>query len=142
MITNKCWICNLCQKNFDESDSTFYCTKCDYNVCEKCLRKISDEPKYPLDEEGNRKNDTIETINFEGHKHPLIYCITSRTANKKTNWFCNECYKSFGNNEWSFYCSLCDYDLCYNCYLNNIDKESEQKDDSDENNNDENEEKR
>ena len=132
MITNKCWICNLCHKNFDESDPTFYCTKCDYNVCEKCLRKISDEPKYPLDEEGNRKNDTIETINFEGHKHPLMYCITSRAANKKTNWFCNECSNHFGSNEWSFYCSLCDYDLCYNCYLNNIEKESEQKDDSDE----------
>ena len=131
MITNKNWICNICRKTFDENIPTFYCTKCDYNACKKCIGKISDETKYSLNEEGNKKNDIIKTITFDGHKHPLIYCITSRNENRKTRWICNECNKNFDSDEWSFYCSLCDYDLCFNCYSNIFCNESEQKNNND-----------
>ena len=49
------------------------------------------------------------------HNHNLIYCLTQRT-NEPTLWICNNCKSKYVNRDWSFYCTKCDYDLCYNCY--------------------------
>ena len=114
--TNRDWICNLCRKNYNNNVSTYYCTKCDYDVCKKCMGKISDEQKYPILDDGNKENYSIEKVKINCHRHPLMYCITSRNSLSKTSWICNECQNSFDENEWSFYCSKCDYDICYNCY--------------------------
>ena len=118
MITNKDWTCDLCEKSFDDDIPTYYCTKCNYNVCENCMEKLSDEKKYPLDDEGERENNDIKTIDVDCHEHPLVYCLTSRSENKETTWICNKCLKHYEDNEWSFYCTSCDYDLCYECYEN------------------------
>ena len=116
MITNRNWICNICRNNYSNFIPTYYCTKCDYDVCRKCMKVISDEKKYPLIDEGNREDNTIKIVQKFCHRHPLIYCITSRNEKTRTTWICNECKKNYSENEWSFYCSLCDYDLCYDCY--------------------------
>ena len=116
MITNRDWVCNICRKSFDNDIPTYYCSKCDYDVCQNCMMNRSDEPKYPLYNEGDRESYKIKIINKDCHKHPLIYSITSRSAKKETTWICNECKKNYESNEWSFYCSFCDYDLCYDCY--------------------------
>ena len=118
MITNRNWICNICKEDYENDVPTFYCSICDYDVCKSCMRTRSDEPKYPLDNDGDRESHKIKIINNYCHKHPLIYSITSRNAKKETTWTCNECKTSYENNEWSFYCSSCDYDLCYDCYCN------------------------
>ena len=94
---------------------TYYCSNCNYDVCENCMKTISDEKKYPLLFTGNRVDYNIKVINAFCHIHPLVYCITSRDRNP-TTWRCNKCLKKYEGNEWSFYCTLCDYDLCYNCY--------------------------
>ena len=117
MITNRNWICNICRKTYDENIPTFYCTKCDFDACNKCMKKLSDEQKYPLNNDGDRKSYELKKINIDYHKHPLFYCLTSRNSNKKTQWICNNCKDNFNENEWSFYCTLCDYDLCYNCFM-------------------------
>ena len=117
MLTNRNWICNLCMKNYPSFVPTFYCTKCDYDVCKKCMSKLSDEKKFPLFLAGGRESVTIKFINDDCHKHPLMYCITSRLSNGITKWVCKKCLKTY-KNRWSFYCSICNYDLCYNCYIN------------------------
>ena len=48
MKTNRDWRCNLCKKVYNNDVPTYYCTKCDYDVCKKCMKKISDEKKYPI----------------------------------------------------------------------------------------------
>ena len=117
MKTNRDWICNLCRKEYNNDDPTYYCTKCDYDVCKKCMKKISDEKKYPIfDDDENKESSSIKRVKINCHIHPLMYCITSRSSISKTSWICNECQNSFDDNEWSFYCSICDYDICYNCY--------------------------
>ena len=116
MITNRNWICNICRKSYDNDIPTYYCSKCDYDVCKNCMENRSDEPKYPLEDDGDRESYKIKIINNDCHKHPLIYSITSRDAEKETTWRCNKCGKMHENNEWSFYCFFCDYDLCYDCY--------------------------
>lgn len=118
MKTNKNCFCNLCKKKYKNKIPIYFCTKCDFGVCKKCMKELSDEKKYPLKDEGEKENYDIKTIKMECHKHPLIYCITSRHEKNATSWICDECeYESY-DNEWSFYCSLCEYDLCYDCYTN------------------------
>ena len=117
MVTNRNWICNLCRDSFPNFIPTYYCTNCDFDVCKKCKKNISDEDKYPLLFKGKRENYNIKTINNSRyHRHPLIYCITSRNEEGNTSWICDKCLKHYNNGEWSFYCSMCDYDLCFNCY--------------------------
>lgn len=120
MITNRYreWECSICNESFYQ-DPSYYCTKCDYDVCKKCMEKISDEEKYPLDNIDNKDDELIEKINVKSHQHPLIYCITSRADKEKTIWYCKECKTKYDKNEWSFFCSVCKYDLCYNCYSYN-----------------------
>ena len=117
MVTNRYreWDCRICKESFYQ-DPSYYCTKCDYDVCKKCMEKISDEEKYPLDNIDNKDDELIEKIKYDYHPHTLIYCITSRADKIKTIWYCKECKTRYDQDEWSFFCSVCEYDLCYNCY--------------------------
>ena len=31
------WYCNGCQREFDEDIWSFYCTKCDFDLCSSCM---------------------------------------------------------------------------------------------------------
>ena len=121
MITNKNWICKLCSKSYDNMDPTYFCTKCEYNICMECMYKLSDEQKYPFFTDGERFDDEVKIVNLKCHEHPLMYCITSRTR-IPTVWNCNICMENFSYQDWSFFCSICDYDICYECYLNSMDE--------------------
>ena len=114
MITNRYWRCNLCRKNYDNNIPTYYCTNCDYDVCSECMSQLSDENNYSLIIHGMRKNYSIKSISDSRHYHPLMYCNISRGRNSMNTWYCDNCKKEY-NNEWSFYCSICDYNLCYKC---------------------------
>lgn len=117
LVSNRNWICNLCRESYPNFIATYYCTKCDFDVCRHCMKELSDEVKYPLISKGKKENDSIKIIkNLKYHQHPLVYCITSRCSEAKTNWICDKCLKHYNNGEWSFYCSLCDFDLCFECY--------------------------
>ena len=110
------WICSLCKKRFYKKDSNYYCSLCDFSMCEKCYSK------------GNYlKMKTISAINpsltsiinpflqSKHHEHKLVYCTTSRSVIVKGGWFCNICKWEYENEVWSFFCSNCDFDLCANC---------------------------
>ena len=32
-----CWTCKLCGSNYNYTVPSFYCTACDYDLCQKCL---------------------------------------------------------------------------------------------------------
>ena len=121
MLTNKNWICNLCYKDFDSTDGSYCCTNCLYNVCKHCMEQLSDEQKYPFFSDGKRLDCDINNVKLECHEHPLIYCITSRTR-IPTSWYCDNCLEKYGIQDWSFFCSICNYDICFQCYKNFLEK--------------------
>ena len=49
-------------------------------------------------------------IKISKHKHPLTAMITNRAG-----WSCDICEK-YGGQHMSYYCSLCDFDCCEQCY--------------------------
>ena len=62
-VTNRNWICNFCKNSYPNFVPTYYCTKCDFDVCKNFMKNISDENKYPLLFKGKRENYNIKTIN-------------------------------------------------------------------------------
>ena len=117
------WTCNKCNKDYNNKIPSFYCTYCDYDICQYCIGRYQlNQFKLNLTEQiNNAKNINKFTKNEEyewnkkypSHKHALV--LIGR-INKYTTWNCNECKKSFRNIDPSLYCSLCDYDICLICY--------------------------
>ena len=87
-------------------------------MCQNC-RKLKGYERR----KGIKKDITSENEKFRSkyvdlkhiHDHKLFYCLTSRFYFGETYWNCDSCGKK-GNN-WAFYCSVCDFDLCMDCYI-------------------------
>ena len=117
LINNRNWSCNICHACFNSNTGKYYCSICDYNVCNSCKEKRNNEKKY-LSLNCNSKNYSEGNfVNSKYHRHSLIYCNTSRNENQ-TIWNCDICRNKYGPQSWSFYCTKCDYDACYNCFRN------------------------
>ena len=115
------WICNKCSLNFSYDTPSFYCTICDFDLCQKCLGE------YRLNEIkifDNDSNNFTAIQQFSGnnfpwqkkyfnHSHVLTFI---KRKNNNFSWICDKCSKNFQNKDSSFYCSLCDFDICYNCF--------------------------
>ena len=121
-LTNFDWKCNVCNKNYNKNIPTFLCSICDYNMCDECREKGMYEkklsfPKYIVPP-CNTVKDKFKTTSY--HKHRLVYCRPIRSFLKYSTWKCNKCNKIFEKEIWSYYCSECNYSLCYdNCGKNN-----------------------
>jgi hypothetical protein len=110
------WKCNVCKKNYSKNEPKYYCSICDYNMCDNCVDaghydKKRTFPKSIPPCNINCKNKSLKAE----HSHDLVFCRTSRCVLNETYWFCNECQKGYNPEDWGFYCTLCDYDLCSKC---------------------------
>ena len=45
-------------------------------------------------------------VHISRHNHGLVLLYSNR------NWFCNICRMDFSKNESTYYCSICDFDVC------------------------------
>ena len=119
-LTNFDWECNKCKKNYNKSEPKFYCSVCDFSYCDKCRENDGHLLQKPFPENTECPNLAIKDkfIKSENHKHRLVYCRTSRSI-VFSGWVCSKCQKFFEKNEWSFYCTLCDYDFCNDCIKSN-----------------------
>ena len=79
--------------------------------------KINNENKNLYLNSNSKNYFSDNNCDTKYHKHSLIYCNTSRNE-YETYWNCNVCRIKYGPQSWSFYCTKCDYDLCYNCFKN------------------------
>ena len=75
--------------------------------------------KINISELIHQYDDSDKSKKFKKNKiyripYPLLYCITSRYYLTNTTWRCDKCKEK--NTNWSFYCTLCDYDLCFDCF--------------------------
>ena len=118
------WTCNKCFCNFTYEYPSFYCTFCDFDLCKKCIGE------YRLNEiniyENNFNNFSFIQVDPNNklqwqkyspfHNHFLTYI---QRNNNYFSWICNNCKKVFQNKDCSFYCSLCDFDLCIDCLNKN-----------------------
>ena len=117
ILNNYDWKCNICNNNYNKKEGKYYCSLCDYNMCDRCRAQgyYNKKRSFPKDMPINNINFKNKFIKRSVHEHHLVFCRTSRIVLNPTPWYCNICSKEYDNDVWSFYCTNCDYDLCSKC---------------------------
>ena len=118
------WECDSCKSQYSYDVPTFYCTACDFDICQKCILSLGAfwiiiynynlgnlcETQIKEESPYIRKN-----LEKKIHHHPIIKIIREPSYyENKTK--CNLCFKDIQNNEEFYFCSLCNYCVCLNCY--------------------------
>ena len=121
---------NGCGESINYNDITSHydetCSKIDfrkkYFELKNKYDKILKESKQNFKKEEDEKDDNINELNehmipdfnflSKHHKHKLGFVSTNRKG-----WKCNLCQTALSNQVKSYYCTLCDYDLCQDCIL-------------------------
>ena len=116
-LTDFDWKCNLCLINYEKSNGRYYCSKCDFNICENCHynRNYIMKKSFPKDTFPSNLSVKDNYLNTDLHEHPLIYCRISKNLAFFNDWNCSNCCGNYNNNIWSFYCTVCNYHLCLSC---------------------------
>ena len=117
------WTCNKCSTSFSYDEPSFYCTFCDFDVCLKCLGEYRFNEINIYDTTSNKYKyiQSISNGNFQWqkrtpfHQHLLTYIERGNNC----SWICDKCSKNYQSKDPSFYCSLCDFDICQTCFNNN-----------------------
>ena len=66
----------------------------------------------------SQKNELWGRAKINKHEHELIYCNNSMKPgySKDMGFFCDTCLKSFDGVIANYFCSLCEYDICEECF--------------------------
>ncbi|OUM70475.1 hypothetical protein PIROE2DRAFT_1339 [Piromyces sp. E2] len=125
--------CDKCQQCFcsqcvkDLSHCPFNCGSHQFIpslMCQQLLSKLiircecGRDKKYDLLNKELDKNNKITneyTIKSKLHKHP-VQCIRRFLQ----TWTCDNCKNRFYDDTPTYHCTLCDYDICYECAKNSI----------------------
>ena len=117
----KHWICDICNSSYTFNAPSFYCTACDFDLCQKCFLglRASQIVIYNYSTgtlcQLNQKFNNYKKLNEKIHNHPMIKIIRERT-HFTIDLKCNHCFKDFQRNDEFYYCSLCNYCVCNTCY--------------------------
>jgi hypothetical protein len=116
-LTNFNWICNICKIKYKKELGKYYCSLCDFSMCEKCHYKKNYFMKksFPKDVKPSNASVNINFLNTDYHEHKLVFCRHSRRFYKYKDWKCRNCNEEFENEIWCFYCTICNYCLCCDC---------------------------
>jgi hypothetical protein len=116
-LTRSKWKCNVCNHDYDSNQPTFLCSLCDYNMCDNCRKKGNYEEKISFPVFIIPPNELIEDkfIESKYHEHRLAYCRHIHRIFGPLLWKCKKCKNSYEKEIWSFSCTVCNYDFCFDC---------------------------
>ena len=101
------------------------CPEIDFKTKYCRLKEEYEKLKQQLKQQSNQNGEEFNTVKHSYfiisslHKHPIE--VLRRFIN---TWFCDVCKKSFRVDVPSYHCTLCDFDVCYNCVKNKVVKGS------------------
>ena len=115
----KFWTCNNCGYNYESKIPAFYCTNCQFNLCQNCLNQ------YPLHKirlydysKNEYFNIPLNQNNSNLHLHFLAKIGYENYNNNNYVIHCKNCRNDIKLSQSFFYCSLCNYYVCENCFNN------------------------
>ena len=111
-IFENTWICNYCSQIYPMSTESYYCTLCDYDLCISCSHKDNLDNNNNLEDSILDINGAYWQFKFEEHSHPLTFTSYNKN-NEKIK--CEFCMEEFEDNNFIFFCSVCDYNICLKC---------------------------
>ena len=111
--SSQCWTCNNCGYNYNFTVPSFYCTSCNYDLCQKCLIQF---PLYKIHMYDYSKNEFLNfnitqgnnNLNVHNHRLALIK-IENYNLNSKYYIHCRICRGNIANTDQFYYCSLCNF---------------------------------
>ena len=114
------WICNCCRTDYSYNVPTFYCTACDYDLCQKCLLSFYACQiviyNYTVGNiQATQQCTNTDHLNPKIHQHPIVRILREPTY-FENKLICNFCGKYLQMPEQFYYCCLCNYCICLNCY--------------------------
>ena len=120
--SSQCWTCNYCGYNYNFTVPSFYCTSCNYDLCQKCLIQF---PLYKIHMYDYSKNEFLNfnitqgnnNLNVHNHRLALIK-IENYNLNNKYYIHCRICRGNIANTDQFYYCSLCNFYVCQSCFNN------------------------
>ena len=116
-LTNANWKCSNCGIKYKKEFGKYYCSLCDYSMCKNCHYSKKYFMKKTFPQGVTPSNDSVDILFFDTdlHEHRLVFCRSSRHFILYNRWICNNCRETYDNDQWSFYCTKCDFDLCCDC---------------------------
>ena len=91
--------CNgVCKSQYPPGACSYYCSLCDFDLCPNCFHFIESSSGQP-------QNNAYVNC----HPHPLKFV-------PRDGFGCNLCQQMFPKGDCSYYCSMCDYDVCQFCF--------------------------
>ena len=118
------WTCRKCQCNYTNFVPSFYCTLCNFDICQKCLMEY---PMYQIEiyDYSNGYNFGNVPVNQQDpnfrmglHNHPLRKIQIANYNSNKYRINCLKCKNTINSNNPFPYCSLCNFYVCENCFNN------------------------
>ena len=117
---SKFWICNNCMGSYSYSVPSFYCTACDYDLCQRCFLCLSAFMIAVYNYQFGNMYASQQFTNMSHyhqniHNHPIVKIIKEPSFSE-IQLKCNFCYKALLKNEAFHYCTLCNFCVCVNCF--------------------------
>ena len=114
------WTCFQCKCNYSYKVPSFYCTACNYDLCQKCLMqcKLFTIQMYDYSKnEYKNINMNPNQLNTYAHNHCMTL-IQPENYNTDGNYVihCKSCRCDIKSKEYFYYCSLCNFYICQNCF--------------------------
>ena len=114
------WKCNNCWSIYSYDVPSFYCTACDYDLCQKCFLSLNG---FMIAIYNYQKGNNYASQQFTNmalyrpniHNHPIVKIIREPSFTE-IKLKCNFCYKELLKNEEFHYCTLCNFCVCVNCF--------------------------
>jgi len=94
------YICKKCNKKRKCCDGRYFCSQCNFDLCDACARKQDWTSKLKIkDEKG----------------HVLLYSTYHQEGYSSGNYICNMCKKTLLCADGRMLCAACKYDICKDC---------------------------
>ena len=120
---NQFWTCGKCRCNYTYNTPSFYCTACDFDLCQKCLLNYPlyqiQMYDYSLKENFNVfLNQNHSNYKKDIHDHIMALVQIENYNNDTYTIHCRVRRCDIRNTESFYYCSLCNFYVCQNCFRN------------------------
>ena len=120
---NQSWACRKCRCNYTYNTPSYYCTACDFDLCQKCLLNYPlyqiQMYDYSLKENFNVfLNQNHSNYKKDIHDHIMALVQIENYNNDTYTIHCRVKRCDIRNTESFYYCSLCNFYVCQNCFRN------------------------
>ena len=115
------WTCKKCQCKYVNNVPSFYCTACDYDLCQKCILALQvyqiQRYNYSMNINFNVNcNPNHRNYKPNIHKHAMALINIENYNNPPYILHCKKCSRDIISSECFYYCSLCNFYICQQCF--------------------------